>query len=167
MFAFEGYGIEPDILLLAKGLGGGMPIGCFIAKKEIMMSLSESPVLGHLTTFGGHPVSCAAAIATVEEIIAKKMMDSISRKEKLFRKLLIHPKIETITGKGLMLAIHLSDEKLVQDVIIKCFEGGLLIDWFLFNSKALRIAPPLIITEGEIKKVCKIIQSALPPKSYP
>ncbi len=167
MFAFEGYGIEPDILLLAKGLGGGMPIGCFIAKKEIMMSLSESPVLGHLTTFGGHPVSCAAAIATVEEIIAKKMMDSISRKEKLFRKLLIHPKIEAITGKGLMLAIHLGDEKLVQDVIIKCFEGGLLIDWFLFNAKALRIAPPLIITEGEIKKVCKIIQSALPPKSYP
>ncbi len=161
MFAFEQAGIEPDILLLAKGLGGGMPIGCFIANKNVMISLSENPVLGHLTTFGGHPVSCAAAIATIEEIISKKMMDSVLRKEMLFRKYLVHPKIKEITGQGLMLAIHLGDEKLVLDVIIKCFENGLLIDWFLFNAKALRIAPPLIITEGEIKKVCGIIIDAL------
>lgn len=161
MFAFEQYGVEPDILLLAKGLGGGMPIGCFIANKKLMQSLSENPVLGHLTTFGGHPVSCASAIATLEEIISKKMMDSIPRKEQLFRKYLVHPKIKEITGKGLMLGAHLGDEKLVQEVIAKCFEKGLLIDWFLFNDKALRIAPPLIITEGEIKKVCKIITDSL------
>ena len=161
LFAFEQYGIEPDILLLAKGLGGGMPIGCFMANKNIMQALSDNPVLGHLTTFGGHPVSCAAAIATLEEIVSKKMMDSISKKEHLFRKHLVHPKIKTITGKGLMLGVHLGDEKLVQKVISQCFENGLLLDWFLFNDKALRIAPPLIITEGEIIKVCKIIQSAL------
>lgn len=165
MFAFEHAGIEPDILLLAKGLGGGMPIGCFIASRNIMQSLSENPVLGHLTTFGGHPVSCAAAIATLEEITSKKLMDSVSRKEQLFRKYLVHPKIKQITGKGLMLGVHLGDEKLVQDVIFKCFEKGLLIDWFLFNDKALRIAPPLIIAEGEIKKVCKIITDSLEESS--
>lgn len=161
MFAFEQVGIEPDILLLAKGLGGGMPIGCFIANKNVMHSLSDNPVLGHLTTFGGHPVSCAAAIATLEEITSKKLMDSILRKEQLFRKYLVHPKIQTITGKGLMLGVHLGNEKLVLEVILKCFAKGLLIDWFLFNDKALRIAPPLIITEGEIKKVCKIITDSL------
>lgn len=165
MFAFEKAGIEPDILLLAKGLGGGMPIGCFIANKNVMQSLSENPVLGHLTTFGGHPVSCAAAIATLEEITSKKLMDSVLRKEQLFRKYLVHPKIKQITGKGLMLGVHLGDEKLVLDVILKSFEKGLLIDWFLFNDKALRIAPPLIITEGEIKKVCKVITDSLEESS--
>jgi len=159
MFAFEQFGIIPDILLSAKGLGGGMPIGCFIANKKVMQSLSDNPVLGHLTTFGGHPVSCAAAVATLEEIVSKKLMNSVLRKEMLFRKYLKHPKIEQITGKGLMLAVHLGDEKLVQQVIVKCFEKGLLIDWFLFNDKALRIAPPLIINDGEIKKVCEIIKS--------
>jgi acetylornithine/N-succinyldiaminopimelate aminotransferase len=161
MFSFEQTGVEPDILLLAKGLGGGMPIGCFIANKKVMETLSENPVLGHLTTFGGHPVSCAAAIATLEEITSKKMMESVDRKEQMFRKFLFHPKINAITGKGLMLGVHLGDEKTVQDVIAKCYEKGLLIDWFLFNDKALRIAPPLIITEGEIKKVCKIITDSL------
>lgn len=161
MFSFEQTGIEPDILLLAKGLGGGMPIGCFIANKKVMETLSENPVLGHLTTFGGHPVSCAAAIATLEEITSKKMMESIARKEQMFRKFLTHSKINAITGKGLMLGVHLGDAKRVQEVIAICFEKGLLIDWFLFNDKALRIAPPLIITEGEIKKVCKIITDSL------
>jgi acetylornithine/N-succinyldiaminopimelate aminotransferase len=161
MFAFETAGIVPDILLLAKGLGGGMPIGCFIANKQLMQSLSENPVLGHLTTFGGHPVNCAAAVATLQEIKEKQLMESIPAKERCFRKHLIHPKIIKITGKGLMLAIHLGDQKRVISVIEKCFQQGLLIDWFLFNDKALRLAPPLIISEGEIKKVCKIIIQAL------
>lgn len=161
MFAFEQAGITPDILLLAKGLGGGMPIGCFVSKKEIMHSLAENPVLGHLTTFGGNPVCCAAAIATLGEITSKKLMDTIPKKESLFRKYLVHPKIKEITGQGLMLSVHLGNEKLVQDVIATCFEKGVLIDWFLFNAKALRIAPPLIIEEGEIKKVCKVILEAL------
>ena len=161
MFAFEQTGIVPDILLLAKGLGGGMPIGCFIASNSMMKTLSENPVLGHLTTFGGHPISCAAAIATLEEIVSKKMMETVTQKEMLFRKYLKHPKIIAISGKGLMLAVHLENESIVQSMIAACFEKGLLIDWFLFNAKALRIAPPLIITEGEIKKVCKIITEVL------
>jgi acetylornithine/N-succinyldiaminopimelate aminotransferase len=161
LFAFETVGIVPDILLLAKGLGGGMPIGCFIADKKIMQVLSENPVLGHLTTFGGHPVSCAAAVATLNEISSKKLMEPIAKKEQLFRKHLVHPKIERITGKGLMLGIHLGSEQRVKEVIAICHENGVLIDWFLFNAKTLRLAPPLIIGNGEINKVCKIILKAL------
>ncbi len=161
LFAFETAGIVPDILLLAKGLGGGMPIGCFIADKKIMQVLSENPVLGHLTTFGGHPISCAAAVATLNEISSKKLMEPIAKKEQLFRKHLVHPKIEQITGKGLMLGIHLGSEQRVKEVIAICHENGVLIDWFLFNAKTLRLAPPLIIGNGEINKVCKIILKAL------
>lgn len=161
MFALEHNGIVPDILLLAKGLGGGMPLGCFVSDEKIMKTLSENPVLGHITTFGGHPVSCAASIATFEEIISKKLTDKIERKEKLFRKFLVHPEIVKITGKGLMLGIHLKSEQKVLETVEKCKQNGLLIDWFLLNSSALRIAPPFIITEGEIKKVCKIIVEAL------
>ena len=161
LFAFENAGIVPDVLLLAKGLGGGMPIGCFIADKKIMMVLSENPVLGHLTTFGGHPISCAAANATLHEISSKKLLEPIAQKEQLFRKRLVHPKIEKITGKGLMLGVHLGSEKRVKHVIAICHQNGVLIDWFLFNASALRIAPPLIIGNGEINKVCKIILKAL------
>lgn len=161
LFAFETAGIVPDILLLAKGLGGGMPIGCFIADKKIIQVLSENPVLGHLTTFGGHPISCAAAVATLNEISSKKLMEPIAKKEQLFRKYLVHPKIERITGKGLMLGIHLGTEQRVKEVIAICHENGVLIDWFLFNAKTLRLAPPLIIGNGEINKVCKIILKAL------
>ena len=161
MFAFEHYELNPDIVLLAKGLGGGMPIGCFIANKDVMHVFSENPVLGHLTTFGGHPVNCAAAIATVEEIIGKKMMENIAKKENLFRKYLVHPHIVSIQGKGLMLSVDLGSEQRVQNVIAYCLEKGVILDWFLFNSHSLRIAPPLIITPGEIKKVCNIIVEAL------
>jgi len=117
--------------------------------------------LGHLTTFGGHPVNCAAAIATTEEIINKKMMENIDMKERLFRRYLVHPHIVSIQGKGLMLSVDLGNEQRVQKVIAFCLEKGVILDWFLFNSHSLRIAPPLIITLGEIKKVCNIIVEAL------
>ena len=161
MFAFEHFNLNPDIVLLAKGLGGGMPIGCFVAGKNVMQVFSENPVLGHLTTFGGHPVNCAAAIATTEEIINKKMMENIDKKERLFRRYLVHPHIVFIQGKGLMLSVDLGNEQRVQKVIAYCLEKGVILDWFLFNSHSLRIAPPLIITLGEIKKVCNIIVEAL------
>lgn len=161
MFSFEHENIIPDILLLAKALGGGMPLGCFISDKKIMSSLSENPVLGHITTFGGHPVSCCAAIASFDEIINKITSNNIEKKEIIFRKYLNHPEIVKITGKGLMLGIHLKSEKKVMETVEKCKQNGLLIDWFLLNTNALRIAPPLIISEGEIKKVCKIISQSL------
>ncbi|NUM31253.1 MAG: aspartate aminotransferase family protein [Bacteroidetes bacterium] len=157
MFAFEKTEITPDILLLAKGFGGGMPLGCFVAEVKIMKCLSENPVLGHITTFGGHPVSCAASIATFEEIISKKLFEKIERKEMLFRKFLNHHEIVNITGKGLLLGVHLKSEEKVFETVEKCKQNGLLIDWFLLNSSALRLAPPLVITEGEIKKVCNMI----------
>lgn len=161
MFAFEHSQIIPDILLLAKALGGGMPLGCFISDKKIMNTIAENPVLGHISTFGGHPVCCAASIAAIDEILSKKLFEKVYNKEKLFRKYLSHPEILNITGKGLMLGIHLKSESKVLETVEKCKQSGLLVDWFLLNSSALRIAPPLIISDGEIKKVCKIICSSL------
>ncbi|MCB9252723.1 MAG: aspartate aminotransferase family protein [Flavobacteriales bacterium] len=161
LFAFEHFSLIPDIVLLAKGMGGGMPIGCFIASKKVMGSLTSHPVLGHLTTFGGHPVNCAAAGAALDFLFSSGIMDSIDSKERLFRKYLSHKNLKELSGKGLLLSLDLGSEQKVQKVINICFEKGLLIDWFLFNAKALRIAPPLIIKEGEIKKVCKIILDAI------
>ena len=161
LFAFEHYKIVPDVLLLAKALGGGMPISAFISSALIMDCLKDNPILGHITTFGGHPVSCAAARATVKQITKKVDLDAIDRKEQLFRKHLVHPKIKGITGKGLMLAIQLSSFEEVERTMIKCFEKGLIVDWFLYNSEALRISPPLIITEEQILEVCDILLDSL------
>jgi len=161
LFAFEQYGIVPDILLLAKGLGGGMPIGAFIASKEVMKVLSFDPLLGHITTFGGHPVCCAAALATLEELIESDLISKVKQKEKLFRSLLVHPKIKEIRSAGLMMAVELESFEFVQVVIKECLENGLITDWFLFNDRSLRIAPPLIITNDEIKKACSIIIDAI------
>lgn len=161
MFAWEHYGIVPDIMTLAKGLGGGMPISCFISSKEIMHSLSDHPILGHITTFGGHPVSCAAGHATIKEILKKDLMADIPEKEALFRKLLQHPLISHISGKGLMLGIHLDSFERVTNVINYSYEHGLIIDWFLYNTNALRIAPPLITTKEDIEHICDILIKAL------
>ncbi len=161
MFAFEQYNTVPDILLLAKGIGGGMPIGAFIASKQIMQVLSKNPLLGHITTFGGHPVSCAAALATLQTIATHKLYDSVKEKEALFRNLLQHPLIKNIRSKGLMMAVELENFETVQGVIEKCLAKGLIIDWFLFNSHSLRIAPPLTITEDEIRAACKKILEAM------
>lgn len=161
LFAFENSGIVPDILLLAKGMGGGMPIGAFISSKEKMDVLKDNPILGHITTFGGHPVSCAAGLASLETILEENLMDGVAEKEQLFRSLLQHPKIKEIRGKGLMLSIQLDNFAQVEAVSKNCVENGVIIDWFLHCDTALRIAPPLIITLDEIKFACEVILGAI------
>ena len=161
LFAFQQYGIVPDILLLAKGLGGGMPIGAFVSSKEIMQALSYDPILGHITTFGGHPVSCAAALATLETLLSSDLVQQVKPKEQLFRQLLQHPAIVEVRSAGLMMAVELKDFDFVQAVIHDCIAHGLITDWFLFNNRSLRIAPPLIITEQQIREACEVILTAI------
>ncbi|MDB5117807.1 MAG: aminotransferase class III-fold pyridoxal phosphate-dependent enzyme [Mucilaginibacter sp.] len=166
LFAFEHYGIVPDILLLAKALGGGMPIGAFIASNKIMGSLKENPILGHITTFGGHPVCCAAGLAALEVLINEQLTGTVAEKEILMRSLLIHPSIKEIRGKGLMLAIELENFELNKKIIDRCIEHGVITDWFLHCDNSMRIAPPLIITTDELKKACKIIIEAIDHYCY-
>ena len=161
LFAFEDYGIVPDILLLAKALGGGMPLGAFIANKEVMGVLKENPILGHITTFGGHPVSCSAGLASLEVILEENLVDAVHQKGELFRSLLVHPLIREIRGKGLMLCIQLDSFAQVEKVSQLCSERGVVIDWFLHCETAMRIAPPLIIKEEEIRMVCAVILETL------
>ncbi len=162
MFAFEKHNVIPDILLLAKGLGGGMPIGAFISSHEIMHTLTFNPVLGHITTFGGHPVSCAAALANIEVILNEKLIESIEDKNKLIVQLLSNSKgISEIRSAGLMIALQLDNYTHVKRVIDRCIEKGVILDWFLFNDSSIRIAPPLIITEEQIKEACQVITKAL------
>jgi acetylornithine/succinyldiaminopimelate/putrescine aminotransferase len=161
LFAFEQYGVHPDILLLAKGMGGGMPIGAFVAPSKIMRSLSENPILGHITTFGGHPVNSAAALATLKTLLSTDLIATVKDKEALFRSLLRHPKILSVRSAGLLIAVELSSFDLVQRTIAKCMEKGILMDWFLFNDRAMRIAPPLVIQEDEIRWACQTILEAL------
>ncbi len=162
LFAFEQYGIVPDILLLAKGLGGGMPIGAFIASREVMQVLSFDPILGHITTFGGHPVSAAAAVATLRELVESDLIQQVPTKSALFVELLQqHPSIREVRRAGLLMAAELDNFDQVQKVIARCIEKGLITDWFLFNDRSLRIAPPLIISEAEIRKACTIILESL------
>lgn len=161
LFAFEHFGIVPDVVLLAKGMGGGMPIGAFIASKEVMDVLKDNPILGHITTFGGHPVSCAASLATLQTILEEDLISKVSAKESLFRDLLKHPKIKEIRGKGLMLSIEIGDFEQVEHISKMAQEKGVIIDWFLHCETALRIAPPLTISEGEIKEACAIIIDAI------
>lgn len=161
LFAFEHYDIIPDILLLAKGIGGGMPIGAFISSRAIMSALTENPILGHITTFGGHPVCCAAGLATLETLLEENMMQGVAQKELLFRKLLVHPLIKEVRGKGLMLAIQLETFEQVEYVSKTATNNGVIIDWFLHCDTALRLAPPLIISEDEITEACGIILSAI------
>jgi acetylornithine/N-succinyldiaminopimelate aminotransferase len=161
LWAFEQFDVVPDILLLGKALGGGMPLGAFVADKKIMDSLSHNPVLGHINTFGGHPVCCAAGLAAFNVLLDEKLMDSIKEKEALFIALLQHPKIKAVRGCGLMLAVEFEsfeiNKKIIDDLILQ----GVFTDWFLFASNCLRIVPPLVIGEGEIKKACNIILKVL------
>jgi acetylornithine/N-succinyldiaminopimelate aminotransferase len=161
LFAFEHFNIVPDILLLAKALGGGMPVGAFIASNAIMDSLKENPILGHITTFGGHPVCCAAGLAALEVLLDEGLTIQVAEKEALIRQLLVHPAIKEIRGKGLMLAIQLENFDLNKKIIDRCIEHGVITDWFLHCSSAMRIAPPLIITPDEIKKSCSVILQAI------
>jgi acetylornithine/N-succinyldiaminopimelate aminotransferase len=157
LFGFEHYNIVPDILLLAKGIGGGMPIGAFISSKEIMECLAVNPILGHITTFGGHPVSCAAGLATLQAILAEDIVAGVDAKSELFKSLLRHPAIREIRAKGLMIAVEFESFDLNKKIIDGCIADGLITDWFLHCSNSMRIAPPLIITEEEIRAACGII----------
>lgn len=157
MFAFEHYNIVPDVLLLAKGIGGGMPIGAFISSLEIMSVLSHTPILGHMTTFGGHPVCCAAGLATLRTLVDNHIVDEVEEKGQLFKQLLQHPAIKEIRGKGLMLAVEFENFEINKKIIDACILDGVLSDWFLHCSNSMRIAPPLIITKEEIEEACAII----------
>lgn len=160
-WAYETMGIIPDILLTAKGMGGGMPIGAFIANEKLMKTLSFNPILGHITTFGGHPVSCAASLATLNFIYEKKLLNSILTKSQLFTTSLVHPLIKEVRAVGLMIAVEVENFEMVQEIIKRCLKMGLITDWFLFCNHSLRIAPPLIITFKEIKIACKILLQAM------
>ena len=157
MFAFEHYNVVPDVLLLAKGIGGGMPIGAFISSLEIMSVLSHSPILGHMTTFGGHPVCCAAGLATLRTLVDNGIVAEVEEKGQLFKQLLQHPAIKEIRGKGLMLAVEFENFEINKKIIDACILDGILSDWFLHCSNSMRIAPPLIITKEEIEEACAII----------
>ncbi len=162
MFAFEKYGVKPDILLLAKAFGGGMPLGAFISSTEIMSCLTNNPPLGHITTFGGHPVSCAAAIASLDVLIEEQLINEVENKAQLFRELLeSHPNVIEIRSSGLLMAVELGSFDKVQKLIHIGLERGFVTDWFLFCSTAFRIAPPLIITNDEIKEACSILLEVL------
>jgi acetylornithine/succinyldiaminopimelate/putrescine aminotransferase len=161
MFGFEHSNAIPDIIVFAKGLGGGLPIGAFVSSRENMLLLSENPVLGHITTFGGNAVCCAAALATIETIIEENLLDGIASREKIMLETLQHPAIKELRGKGLMYAVVLEDGEKVKSVIQQCIAKGVITDWFVFCDHALRIAPPLNIDEDVLRESCKIIVESL------
>lgn len=161
LFAFEQFNVVPDILLLGKALGGGMPLGAFVAGKQLMDSLSFNPVLGHINTFGGHPVSCAAGLAALTVLLQQNLISTVREKEALFLSHLRHPSIKAVRSRGLMLAIEFEDFELNKAVIDALIEKGVFTDWFLFASNCLRIVPPLIITQEEIMLACEKLNSVL------
>lgn len=161
LFGFENYNCIPDILVTGKALGGGMPIGAFTASKKLMELLQDQPKLGHITTFGGHPVIAASALATLKEITTTNLMQLANEKELLFRKLLVHPLIKEVRGIGLMLAIITPSEEITNKLILKAQQKGLILFWLLFEPKAVRITPPLTISNEEIIKGCGIILEVL------
>lgn len=156
-WGFEHYGIVPDIITSAKGMGGGMPIGAFISSSEIMKALQTDPVLGHITTFGGHPVSCAASLAMLKELESTKLYVQAEAKALLFKKYLVHPKIKEIRHIGLMMAVQFESFEQVKYIIDHSMKRGLITDWFLFCDDAIRIAPPLTISNAEIKTACDVL----------
>ena len=161
LFAFEHYGIVPDILAMGKGMGGGVPVGAFMSSRKIMESLSHSPKLGHITTFGGNPLISASSYATLKEVLESGLMNEVHEKEKLFRELLVHPKIKNINGRGLMLAVNLGTPEYTLDVAKRCMDKGLIVFWQLYRNEYLRISPPLTLSLDEIKEGCKIILEVL------
>ena len=164
LFSFEHYDMVPDILVMGKGMGGGVPVGAFMSSAEIMKSLQYSPKLGHITTFGGNPLIAAASYATLKEVLDSGLMNEVEEKEKLFRELLVHPKIKKVNGRGLMLAVELESPEYTLDVAKHCMEKGLIVFWQLYRNEFMRISPPLTISKEEIKKGCEIILEALNEK---
>ena len=161
MFAFENFNVIPDILLLAKAFGGGFPLGAFVSSRHIMSTLSHNPPLGHITTFGGHPVSCVASLESLKILEETKIYESAVSKGQLFKKLLKHKKIVEIRQIGLFISVELENELMVKNVIDFAIQNGVITDWFLFAPNCIRIAPPIIITEKEIRKACKIINQGI------
>lgn len=157
LFGFQNYDVVPDIVVMGKGMGGGMPVGAFTASAEKMDLLSNNPKLGHVTTFGGHPVIAAACLATLQEITETDLMPQTFVKEKLFRSLLVHPLIKEVRGEGLMLAAMTESAEITNQIILKCQDRGLILFWLLFEGCAIRITPPLTISENEIKEGCEIM----------
>lgn len=161
LWGFEQYNVVPDIVLMGKALGGGMPMGAFVADRKLMQVFSENPVLGHITTFGGHPVCCAAGLAAFKVLLKEEIIPGVADKGALFRELLQHPLIKTIRGNGLLIALEFETFEINKKVIDGCLQQGLLTDWFLFAPECLRIAPPLTISAKEIKKAVKIMLSVM------
>lgn len=161
LFAFENYDCIPDILVMGKGMASGLPIGAFTASNQLMKALQHSPKLGHITTFGGNPVIASACLATLKEITSTDLIPSTLKKEELFRKLLVHKHIKEVRGKGLMLALIMTNEEITNQLILKSKESKLILFWLLFEPKAVRISPPLTISNEEIKKGCNIILQIL------
>jgi acetylornithine/N-succinyldiaminopimelate aminotransferase len=160
LWGFEHFDIVPDVLLLGKALGGGMPLGAFVADKKLMDAFTENPVLGHITTFGGHPVCCAAGLAAMKVLLEEGIIDEVKKKEELFRTLLVHPKIKSVRSNGLWMALEFDSFETNKKIIDTCIANGVMTDWFLFASNCLRISPPLNIPDEEIKKACNIILQA-------
>ncbi len=151
LFAFQHENVVPDIITLAKGMGGGMPIGAFVARKSLMDHLKENPILGHITTFGGHPVSCAAALACLNVILEEKLVEGVAERSALLKEVLQHQRIKEVRGRGMMLAVQLDSFENVQKVIEHCLEQGLVTDWFLFCDDAIRLSPPLNISLNDLR----------------
>ena len=160
-WAFEQFDVVPDILVCAKGMGGGMPIGAFIANKEVMGVFKSNPLLGHITTFGGHPVSAAASLATLRVLQEEQLIAQVGEKAKLFRSLLIHPQIKAIRNQGLMMALEFESFEVLKPIIDRAIQLGVITDWFLFCDDSMRIAPPLTISLDEIREACALILQAI------
>jgi acetylornithine/succinyldiaminopimelate/putrescine aminotransferase len=161
LWGFEHFDIIPDILLLGKALGGGMPLGAFIADKKMMDQLADQPVLGHITTFGGHPVCCAAGKEALQVLIDEKLVEQVEEKSAVFKMLLVHPKIKSVRSFGLWLAVEFEDAVQCKKIIDHCIEAGIVTDWFLFAANCLRISPPLVITKEQATKACSEILKAI------
>jgi acetylornithine/N-succinyldiaminopimelate aminotransferase len=156
-WGFEQYGIVPDIILLGKALGGGLPLGAFIASKTLMDAFTDHPVLGHISTFGGHPLSCAAGLAAMKVMFRENLIEQVAEKEKRFHQLLVHPSIKSVRSAGLLIAVEFENFETSKRIISSCIRDGLLTDWFLFAPHCLRIAPPLTISFSEIEEISRII----------
>jgi acetylornithine/succinyldiaminopimelate/putrescine aminotransferase len=161
LFGFQNYDVIPDVVVMGKGMGGGMPVGAFTASASMMDLLSHDPKLGHITTFGGHPVIAAACLATLQELTGTKLMEQTLEKEQLFRSLLVHPLIKEIRGRGLMLAAMTETAEITNEIVLRCHKRGLILFWLLFEGCAVRITPPLTISEEEIRKGCAILHDVL------
>jgi acetylornithine/succinyldiaminopimelate/putrescine aminotransferase len=161
LWAFEQFDIVPDVLLLGKALGGGMPLGAFVADQSMMNALTDHPVLGHITTFGGHPVCCAAGKAAFDVLIEENLIGQVYQKEQWLRAGLQHQLLQSIRSRGLMMALEFKDAVICKKVIDKAIACGLFTDWFLFAPHCLRIAPPLTITKEEINEACIILRGVM------